>query len=296
MEDVHDTSDEKLRTYLNNWLDGMMEVYGDILQEWDENNIIKPRENCKAQFKCNNCGKCCDFSDHWVWVYPSDIVSWLKKLNKEEIIPLFLGILFPVQDQEGNIGYGLPSQATIWDKFRDLIRINQKKPEIRDTFQFLLDFLQDFNPGFNKMSNYCIFYNPNREKHCLIHQYRPVQCKSYPYDFPQFCKIDIPEELSEKYGAFPDDMEDLPACPLETFSSDPTKGVKINEEQIAWVLMEKANYLASTVTQKYHKEDISDILLELFHEQIKDMERKTKFKKDRKGKMSKFVAGKRPNN
>ena len=40
MVDIHEAPDIKLEEYLNRWLDAMMEVYGDILQEWSNLQTI----------------------------------------------------------------------------------------------------------------------------------------------------------------------------------------------------------------------------------------------------------------
>ena len=276
MDISNDASDDELQEYLNGWLDAMMEVYGAVLEEWEENNVIQPKEGAHINFECNNCGKCCDFSDHWVWVYPSDIVQWLSKLNEEQIIPLLLGILLPVEDMDEAIGYGLPSQKILAEKFEELIR-QQSSKTTKKTYQTILDQIHDLNPGFNKDSESCIFYNPKNEKHCLIHDLRPIQCKTYPYDFAQFTSIKIPEALADKYGAYEDDLDLLPRCPSDAYSGDPKQGVMINEEERDWVTQEKSNYLASFITQDWQEEDISDILLELFHKEIINLERKTKF-------------------
>ena len=120
------SSDEELEEIINEWLDSMMAIYGDILAEWEENKIVRAFPGAQVEFKCNNCGKCCEFADHWVWVYPSDMTHWLKRLEKDDLIALLLCILFPVEDNEGAIGYGLPSQRMIVEKYQEFIKTDRK--------------------------------------------------------------------------------------------------------------------------------------------------------------------------
>lgn len=300
MSNDEDLEPEDLEEILRGWIDAMMEVYEDIYHEWKENKIIQPKTKSPdaTKFKCSNCGNCCRFDDHWVWVYPSDIKSWIESIRKEKIIPLLLGILFPVQDNEEINGYGLPSQQIIYEKFNEIIK--QEKPDnpVRQTMQMILKILQKINPSFDKTSEYCIFYNTQKtDGHCLVHQFRPIQCRVYPYDYPQFTKMVIPEQLSKKYGAFEDDMNDLPECTKDAFSGDPKKGVRINEEELEWVLKEKANYLMSEVTQEMQDPelDISDLLMEIYHPLILTIEREQIQRQESKSeKPTQYIAGKRP--
>ena len=259
----------ELEDYLNTWLDSMMEVYGSILAEWEEYSVVKSVPGAHVKFACNNCGKCCEFKNHWVWVYPSDIVKWLQQLDNENIIPLLLGILFPVQDYDDVIGYGLPSQKSLHEKFNEFIKINKKFKQKQDLLRTILKIIKKINPNFDKNSDYCIFYNSESPQHCLIYEYRPIQCRVFPLDYPQFTAIDIPENLKDKYGTYEDNIEDVPMCPNETYSNgDPKKGVVVNEEERHLVAMEKSNYLASFVTKEWQDTDISEILLELFRKEI----------------------------
>jgi Fe-S-cluster containining protein len=291
---------EDLEEVLQGWIDTMMEVYEDIYHEWQSNNIVQPKVIPPEgiNFHCTNCGNCCRFDDHWVWVYPSDIKNWMGLLRKEKIAPLLLGILFPVQDNENCIGYGLPSQQIITEKFTEIIKGEKPNSPVRQTLQAILKQLQKVNPSFNKDSEYCIFYNSQKpDGHCLIHHNRPIQCRVYPYDFPQFTKMVIPESLSKKYGAFEDDMDDLPECTKDAFSGDPKLGVQTTASERDWVLHEKANYLMSEVTQEMQDPDldISELLMELYHPLILTMDREQIHREgDKKEKPIQYVAGKRP--
>ncbi|MHA1719387.1 MAG: YkgJ family cysteine cluster protein, partial [Promethearchaeota archaeon] len=144
----------ELEDYLNTWLDSMMEVYGSILAEWEEYSVVKSVPGAHVKFACNNCGKCCEFKNHWVWVYPSDIVKWLQQLDNENIIPLLLGILFPVQDYDDVIGYGLPSQKSLHEKFNEFIKINKKFKQKQDLLRTILKIIKKINPNFDKNSDY----------------------------------------------------------------------------------------------------------------------------------------------
>jgi Fe-S-cluster containining protein len=296
MVDIKSTGDDELTEYVNGWLDGMMNVFGDILKEWEENKIVRPRSGSRVSFACNNCGKCCNFSNHWVWVYPSDMIKWLQDLETENLIPLFLCILFPVQDFDDFYGYGLPSQRIIVEKYQEFSKIRKNSAVIQRTFEAILVHLKKLNPNFDSKSDKCIFYDPKNENHCLIYNFRPVQCRTYPYDFPHFSEIHIPEDLKEKYGTYEDDLDKLPECPEETYSNgNPKDGVMINEEQMELIINEKANYLASALTQDWQDDDwaISDLFLELFHEAVLNLDRKKIIVEKKDGKHS-YVEGKRP--
>jgi Fe-S-cluster containining protein len=264
----------ELEDYINTWLDQMMEVYGVILEEWEEYDVVKPVPGAHVEFNCNDCGKCCEFKNHWVWVYPSDIVKWLQNLNSNKIIPILLGILFPVQDYDDVIGYGLPSQNTIYEKFNQFIKIHKGSKQF--VLRAILKILSQLNPTFNKNSDFCIFYNSKSAQHCLIYDFRPIQCQVFPLDYPQFTSIEIPENLKDKYGTYEDDLEDLPMCPIETYNGDPLKGVMVSEDERDLVAMEKANYLTSYVTKDWQDTDISEILIEIFSKEILNLvEKKT---------------------
>ena len=47
---IHNAPAETLERHLNGWLDAMMEVYGDILAEWNENDIVQPWDEAKTDF------------------------------------------------------------------------------------------------------------------------------------------------------------------------------------------------------------------------------------------------------
>ncbi len=301
---MNSEENEELVEYFNHWLDTNMSVYGDVLKEWDEMDYVKPFPDAQTTFKCNDCGKCCDFSEHDVWVYPSDIVKWLKDIDTERIIPLLISALLPVQDMDNITGLGLPSQKNLSEQYQ--VIINQKKnKEIVNTLQGILKQLKQNNPNFSENSNFCVYYNPSPEKgtgHCSIYENRPVQCRSYPYDYPQFTKFVIPENEEKE------DLSDIPMCPSDAYDGDIKNGILTNEDQRSLVVMEKANYRTSSVIYDWAQKDedwkaiaeeeIGDIILELFHKDIVNMDRNMKLvQKTRKNQPTtqRFVAGKRPN-
>lgn len=297
--------EEEIREEINFWLDANMEVFGEILEEWENNNYVQPYPNAKAHFKCNDCAKCCNFnlSDHWVWVYPYDMVKWMQKLEEEDYIPLFLSALFPVEDLDGISGYGLPSQKEISLRYEELIRENKKFPIIQKTLKAVLQALNQLNPDFDPNSDYCIYYTPNPKEnsgHCLIYEHRPIQCRAYPHDYPQFTKFNIPGFNEENQD------EELPLCPEATYSGGAAKdGVAVSDDELENVIVEKANYKTSAVIFEWSQKsddwkkikdiDLCDLFLQYFHKDILALVRKSKKIEDNKKKSTKYIAGKRPN-
>jgi len=295
---------EDLDDDYNDWLDAMMEVYGEILEEWENHEYVKPHPAAKATFACNNCGKCCDFTDHWVWVYPSDMVKWLQKIDEERHIPLFLSALFPIQDMDGVSGYGLPSQKDLIEGYQEILRENKQNKDIQATLGAIQRVLKKINPGFSPSSPYCIYYNPDNTAtgHCMIYSHRPIQCRTYPFDFPQFTKFEIPGLIDEE------DLTDVPMCPPETFTNGtPQDFVKATEEELENVTIEKANYRMTALVDAWAKEsedwkavvetDICDLLLEIFHLDVINLEREgiqVTCKTEQGDKIQHYVAGARP--
>lgn len=276
-------SEEELHEFFNTYLDTIQQVFGEILSEWDENDYVQPIPDAKTEFQCNNCGKCCQFTDHDVWVYPFDMIKWLQEWENEKNIPLFLSALVPVQDLDDVIGVGLPSQRQIVESYMGILKTikGKKNDVIKTTLQTILEILKKINPHFNPNSNYCIYYDPQAEsgKHCQIYNHRPIQCKTYPYDYPCFTTIQIPG-VKEK-----EERNQLPMCPTETYSNgSPEQGIKISDDDLANVILEKSNYRTSTVLQQWAKEsedwrkfldfELVDLLLELFHQDITYLTRK----------------------
>ena len=319
--------DNQLSEFFNTWLDTVQQVFGEVLKEWDENGYIQPIIEAKTEFKCNDCGKCCNFKGHDVWVYPYDMIKWIQEFEEEKYIPLFMSALIPVQDVDDVIGVGLPSQKQIHNIYHKIIQEKKGKENIiiRRTLTTILHLLKIINPVIDEKSDNCIYYDPNPSKgsgHCKIYSHRPIQCRAYPYDFPSFTEISIPH-LEES-----DDKSSLPMCPTITYThGDPKMGIKTTEEERNWVLLEKANYRTSTVIKQWAEEaddwrewaeesaDLTDLLLELFQDDIffltrkqkqvtqsnqtdkrKNLQKSAHFKGKRKDSIrtKKYVAGRRP--
>ncbi len=299
---MDETFEDELTETFNNWLDANMEIFGAILQEWEDGDYAKAVPGAQAEFRCNDCGKCCDFEKHAVWVYSYDMVKWLQELPDEPNIPLFFSALFPVEDLDDITGYGLPSQNEISTRYQEMMKKHHKDQTIVKTLRSILTNLKRINPSFDSSSNKCIYYNSSPQGnsgHCTIYAHRPIQCRAYPNDYPQFSRIVIPGESEVE------NMEELPMCPSETYTGgDPSKGVKITEDQLEDVTIEKANYRTSAVLQDWSKEsddwkeikdlDLCDLLLQLFHRELIYLDRESrKISYDGKS-TKKYVAAKRP--
>ena len=302
---MNEMDSEEIREYFNSWLDAMMSVYGEVLEEWESNQYVQPYPDAQVTFKCNDCGKCCKFEQHDVWVYPSDIVKWLKDYEAKKWIPLILSALLPVQDLDKITGLGLPSQKNLTMQYKEIMKKN-KDNTIHQTLQAILDQLKVLNPSYDENSEYCIYYNLNPDKgrgHCSIYEHRPIQCRSYPFDYPQFTKFVIPDN-PEKIN-----LADLPQCPPETYThGNPSQGVLTNDEQRENVTFEKANYRTSSIVHQWAKEsadwkelveeEIGDIILEIFHDGVLNLWRKSKViskpGREATGEVKRYVAGKRP--
>ena len=296
---------EELRQQVNSWLDTMMDIYQEILEDWETHEYVKPFPDAEVSFKCNDCGKCCNFKVHDVWVYPSDMVNWLDKLSEENHVSVFLTAIFPKQDMDDIHGYGLPSQKELHEVFSQILVKEKKNREIVQTIRAILKILRNLNPSFDETSDYCIYYNHHPHKgagHCSIYDHRPIQCRSFPNDYPAFTQITIPDNKEEE------DPNDLPVCPEETYTNgDPKEGVITTAAQRESVTIEKANYRTSSIISLWAVEseewrfildvDIFDLLLEYFHTDLVNFHRKSQMvtvQRGNKEQKEKFVAGKRP--
>lgn len=296
---------EELRQQVNSWLETMMDIYREILEDWETHEYVKPFPNAKITFQCNDCGKCCNFREHDVWVYPSDMVNWLDNLTDEKYVPLFLTAIFPKHDLDDIQGYGLPSQKELQEAFSQILVKEKKNQDIVQTIRAILKIIRGLNPSFDKTSDYCIYYNHHPKTgsgHCSIYSHRPIQCRSFPFDYPNFTQIKMPESEDE------DDPKDLPICPEETYKNgNPKDGVITTPEQRDTVTIEKANYRTSSVLSLWAQEseewryildiDIFDLLLEYFHADLVNFHRKSKMVSVQRGNKEhkvKLVAGKRP--
>ncbi|MHA1820183.1 MAG: hypothetical protein ACTSVC_06905, partial [Promethearchaeota archaeon] len=189
-------SREDVMEELQEWLDLNSEIFNDILEEWQKHEIIKPHQNATQEFKCNHCGSCCYLDDYWVYCYASDIISWMESDEQRYDI---LCTLFPTIDEDGNVGYAIPSQRAFHEKIIEIFESKDIHPSVKNAFKRIREVVKIVNPSFNPNSDYCLYYNPNVKEHCMIYDVRPFFCQSYPYEFSNFTKIEIPKELQDKY-------------------------------------------------------------------------------------------------
>lgn len=259
---------KQLKIYFNDWIDAMMKRYNGILEEWKYYKVIQAIPNPQAHFTCNDCGKCCLFEQQWCWIYPADLVGWLQELDKKDYVSLLLGVIFPAEDIKGIRGYAFPSQKAVTEEFTELIQKKSTPRAIQRTLEMILIQLKKLNWGFSEESEYCAFYNPNSEKHCSIYFHRPIQCRAYPFDSSQFIRFVIPPALRKKYQIQEINQKNFPFCPSTVFTGDPEKGVFLSEEDHDWVVIEKVNYVTSIISQDVQRSDISEMLLDLYHEKI----------------------------
>ncbi len=255
---------------IEKWLDTNSEIFNDIFDEWTNFNVIQKKKTPKQEFNCNNCGKCCYCDDFWIYCYASDIKDWLEEKRYDIICSLF-----PMIDQTGNIGYGFPSQKAFIEKINEIFESKELDQTIKNAFKKIRDVIKKLNTNFNENSDYCIYYNPNVEKHCIIHDIAPFSCQAYPYEHSIFSDAIIPKELSKKYGKIGDENEiESPLCPEESFSLDnKLDSVQCSDDNILAVLIDKVNYLSSTIYEKEFENDpefdITALLLEFFYSKIK---------------------------
>jgi len=52
---MDETLEEELTEAFNNWLDANMEIFGMILEEWEDGNYVKPVPGAQVEFRCNDC-------------------------------------------------------------------------------------------------------------------------------------------------------------------------------------------------------------------------------------------------
>jgi hypothetical protein len=93
---------EELRESLNEWLDNMMEVYGSVREEWEENDVVQPFPNAKISFHCTDCGNCCDFTDRQFGLI--QLIWLLDTITYKEKTSHFLRISSSSRSED--IGYG----------------------------------------------------------------------------------------------------------------------------------------------------------------------------------------------
>lgn len=245
------------------FLDSHSEIFNNIREEWEHYNVIKPIDG-EQDFKCNDCGNCCSCEEFWIYTYALDFSRWLEEERYD-----ILCSLFPMIDEEDHIGYGFPSQRVFLEKIQEIFEDKTMEQSVKNAFKRIKDTITRFNSSFDANSDYCIFYNPKLEKHCMIYETRPFSCRTYPFDNKNFSRIDIAKELEEKYGLENDTGNVDIMCPPECFSQkDPKKPTKCSDEDLYSVMVDKVNYLTSTILEDEFDYDVTTLLLEAFSSQV----------------------------
>ncbi|MBD3350376.1 MAG: hypothetical protein GF364_02715 [Candidatus Lokiarchaeota archaeon] len=265
---------EELLDKIEAWVDSHSEVFNNIREDWEEYNIIKPVTDARQSFKCNHCGECCSYS---VEVFPLDIIQWLDEHRYDIVCSIF-----PFVDESEDFYYGFPLQEDFFNKINEILNSSASKKE-KNAYRKIKSSILTLNPGFDKTSNYCIFYNPKQKHHCVIHELRPYSCRAYPFELKNFTHVEIPDDINDKYGETEDKNEDEePMCPNECFSDNNAKlPTECSDEDIFSVLMDKLNYLSFNVVEPYITEDIISILIKLYANQIR-FRKKSSRKKNKK--------------
>ncbi|MHA1339024.1 MAG: YkgJ family cysteine cluster protein [Promethearchaeota archaeon] len=297
-------NEDELIEKIEEWLEMHSEVFNEIKEDWLQNSVVKPVENPQQKFKCNHCGNCCKFSPE---IFPQDIICWLEEKRYEIICSIF-----PFYDENENITMGFPTQDDFSMRMEEIFKDPNISNEEKNAFKRISDAIRNLNPGFSQSSEYCIFYNPDQEKHCLIYETRPYSCQVYPYELPNFVKIEIPESLSNKYAKTeinlldskigsgkenkqpqsPDISNSTPSnfeilCSADCFSKkNPFLPTECSDDDILAVVIDRANYLETTL---FPSDDILDILssfIELFWSKIK-VKHKSQVKKNAQKRINK---------
>lgn len=259
-----------LNDQIEEWKNVHSEVFIDMLNEWKEHEVIKKVENPAQDFKCNNCGECCKFSPD---VYASDVSDWLEDERYD-----ILCAIFPMVDENENITYGLPTKRMLFEKVQEIMEEKSLDNKIKNAYKRILNAIKQNNTDFDNYSDTCIYYNAKIEQHCLIHDIAPFSCQAYPYDNPIFTKTIIPEVLSKKYGKTEGSeelTEELPLCPAECFSKgDSSLHTDCSHDDLSAVLLDKINYLSSSVLENKLNIDISAIFAQLYSSKIKNTKKR----------------------
>lgn len=258
---------------IQEWLDVHSEIFNEMIEEWEKNDVVKKVDNPEQAFTCNNCGKCCNYS---VDIFASDIQCWLDEERYD-----ILCAIFPFLDDNDNFIYGLPQQRVFFDKIDEIMHSRDVTKQEKNAYNKVKNIVKMVNPGFSPTSEYCIYFNPDVEKHCMIHDTRPFACQIYPYELTNFTKIEIPDNLSEKYGKTESASElekEDPMCPPECFTKgDISIPTNCSDEDLYAVLIDRINYLSSDIINKQFEVDIISLILEVY---VADLKNPRKSKKN----------------
>ncbi|MHA1729065.1 MAG: YkgJ family cysteine cluster protein [Promethearchaeota archaeon] len=272
----------EIEDQIYNWIDANTEIFNEIREDFEEHDVIRTVNN-PPNFKCNDCGNCCRLDKFWIYCYATDINRWLK----EKCYGILCSIL-PMTDENDNVGYGFSSQKDFMMKINEILKYKNTSPFVKNAYNNIRRFIKNFNTEFNSNSEYCIFYNPKIKKHCLIQETKPFSCRAYPFDHLIFSELSIPDKLSQKYITTKSSDDKFPMCPSECFNSITSKSKnKVSEKFIKNVLLDKVNYLSSTLIEDKINLDITDLLLKVFSSEIKLSRRKKNEKNEKKVKRTK---------
>jgi Fe-S-cluster containining protein len=256
---------EELMDEIDNWLDAHSEVFNEIKKDWEEYKMVQAVDSPVQEFTCNDCGKCCCFSAE---VFPADITCWFDEMRFD-----ILCALFPYNDENEEIIYGIPTQNDFHERINEILEDKSIQEVEKKAFTKIRDVVKAINPGYDSSSQYCIFYNPKEKKHCMIYDTRPFSCQVYPYELSMFTRTVIPQELSETYGYTEDFKElstELPMCSNDCFSKkDPKLPTRCTEDDLYAVLLDKINFLEFSITESEEKEDIVSCLIESYASRIR---------------------------
>ena len=144
--------------------------------------------------------------------------------------------------------------------------------ETREIYEKSQEILQSKIKNYNKEENSCVFYDPDSEHHCTIYDIRPNQCKTYPYDYPRFSKINPELVKLKKYGIAATDLEndqDEPYCPKNAYNPTDKKGfIKLTEENLKTINLDKIAFITTQETEDLMADDLVEIIAELFYKDI----------------------------
>lgn len=270
----------ELLDHIQEWLDIHAETFNAMIEEWEKYNVISKVDNPVQAFECNHCGKCCQYS---VDVFPSDMQCWLDEERYD-----ILCSIFPFIDENDNLMYGLPQQRDFFDKIDAIMHSRRFSKQEKNAYNKVKNIVKAVNPGFSSTNDYCIYYNPNVEKHCMIYETRPFACQVYPYELSMFTEIEIPDEISDKYGKTEGAkqlQDEDPMCPNECFSNfEKNLPTECDDDDIYAVLIDRINYLSSTLVYKEIGIDIISLMLEVFAADLRKPKPHTKARAEQKSK------------
>ncbi len=266
---LFNSDQEELEDLFSYWLTESLKQFDILQKEWEDQAIIQSHSASQSRFQCNNCGVCCKFTRYWVWIYPQDLFQWLMQIEQDPRIPFLCCLLFPVTDSRGASGYAIPPQSYLFQKLKMFLHQNAEDPSKTAFFQHVLAALTWINPGFSPKSDFCTFYDPSNAYHCSIHNLRMIQCRTYPYDYSCFTQFQISPAHLAKYGNYDNQDPTRPLCPPEAFVPPGNfQQMATTEEERMWVLEEKVNYSLTIRNSFVSNVDISEILMEIFSEDI----------------------------